>query len=445
MSPYQRLVEAYRRYFRTEDLAPLDVSLAAIMTAGWAGEPLWGFIVAPPSSGKTATLQVFQKDKDGTIFRNTLTPHALVSGLKRKQEDLLPRLDGKCLVIKDFTSILTMHREGRDEILGDLRAIFDGDFAKSFGSDVGDKEYVARFNLLAAVTPVIELHYTVDSIVGQRFFIVRMALPPEYDSDAEREPEDIKAELQEKLLDLLKARRAEISKPRLSKDQVRECKVLAAEVATLRTEVPRDSKGDLKMMPSREGPSRLANQFEKIACGVAFTRGHAEVLDEDIEIVRRVARDTVPSVRREVLVAVTAGPMNVREVCAITRLGEREARRKLEDLHVLEVLSVREEGQVRLYEMMQDFRLFGSEAANRKSESALPNDLNWPPDIPPALDALGDPTLDAIEDRVRQIARWDPNRPDSWVAKDIMLRFQLPEPMRAQLEARIPDMKERTA
>jgi len=67
----------------------------------------------------------------------------------------------------------------------------------------------------------------------------------------------------------------------------------------------------------------------------------------------------------------------------------------------------------------------------------------WPPDIPPALDALGDSVLDAIEDRVKEIARWDPKRPDSWVAKDIMLRFQLPEPMRAELEARIPDIKER--
>lgn len=65
-------------------------------------------------------------------------------------------------------------------------------------------------------------------------------------------------------------------------------------------------------------------------------------------------------------------------------------------------------------------------------------------DIPPALHALGDTLLDTIEDRVRQIVQWDPKRPDSWVAKDIMLRFQLPEAMRAELEARIPDMKERS-
>lgn len=446
MDPYRPLIDFYCRTFRMEDVAPLDVSLAAILTAGWEGEPLWGFIVAPPSSGKTATLQIFQKDRDGTIFRNTLTPHALVSGLKRQHQDLLPRLDGKCLVIKDFTSILTMHREGRDEILGDLRAIFDGDFSKSFGSDVGDKEYVARFNLLAAVTPVIELHYTVDSIVGQRFFMVRMALPPEYDSDAEREPEAIKAELQEKLLELLKARRADNSRPRLSEDQVRECKGLAGEVATLRTEVPRDSKGDLKMMPSKEGPVRLANQFEKIACGVAFARGHAEVLEEDIEIVRRVARDTVPSVRREVLVAVTAGPMTVRDVCAITRLGDWEARRKLEDLHILDVLAVKEESQVRFYETKQDFLLFRAKLPVGTPGLEIPiwskhgSKLSGPPsDVHPKL--TGAPNIKAISDHVRNKLRWDGGRPDSWIVRDAILAFQLPEDSASDLEVLVASMR----
>lgn len=439
---YRDPVDAYRRYFRTEDTAPLDVSLAAVLTAGWEGEPLWGFIVAPPSSGKTATLQVFQKDKDGTVFRNTLTPHALVSGLKREQKDLLPRLDGKCLVIKDFTSILTMHREGRDEILGDLRAIFDGDFSKSFGSDVGDKEYVSRFNLLAAVTPVIELHYSVDSVLGQRFFMVRMALPREYDSDAEREPEAIKAELQEKVLTLLKERRSLPINPELSEDQVRECKVLADEVATLRTEVPRDSKGDLKMMPLKEGPARLANQFEKIACGVAFARAHSEVLDEDMEIVRRVARDTVPSVRREVLVAITAGPMTVRDVCAITRLGDWEARRKVEDLHILDVLTVKEEGQVRFYETKQGFRLFGSiptsaeiagapGLAPSRTEPAFTFDglpfLRHLPgnEMHPKL--TGAANLKRLHDEIAWRVRNHPDKPKELVRIEVALALQLPE------------------
>jgi hypothetical protein len=435
--PYCDFVEAYRRAFRTEDIAPLDVSLAAILTAGWGGEPLWCFIVAPPSSGKTATLQIFQKDKDGTIFRNTLTPHALVSGLKRKQEDLLPRLDGKCLVIKDFTSILTMHREGRDEILGDLRAIFDGDFSKSFGSDVGDKEYVARFNLVAAVTPVIELHYSVDSVLGQRFFMVRMALPREYDSDAEREPEAIKAGLQEKVLALLRMRRSLPFNPELLEDQVRECKILASEVATLRTEVPRDSKGDLKMMPSKEGPSRLTNQFEKIACGVAFARAHEEVLDEDMEIVRRVARDTIPSVRREVLAALTAGPMTARDVCAITKLGDWEARRKLEDLHVLDVLAVREENQTRFYELRAEFTLFHSES---ESPLVTSEPERSSADTEPAPALFPDPATIRDEDKlfggknlahvfhhIRNKVRWDAARPDPWIARDAMLAFQMPE------------------
>ncbi len=414
---YGELVDAYRRAFRTEDLAPLDVCLAAILTSRWEGEPLWGFIVAPPSSGKTATLQVFQKDKDGSLFRNTLTPHALVSGLKREAKDLLPRLDGKCLIVKDFTSILTMHREGRDEILGDLRAIFDGDFAKSFGSDVGDKEYAARFNLLAAVTPVIELHYSVDSVLGQRFFMVRMVLPREYDSDAEREPEAVKAELQEKVLTLLRERRALPFDPALTADQVRECKALAVDVATLRTEVPRDQKGDLKMMPATEGPSRLANQFEKIAGGVAFARAHSEVLDEDMEVVRRVARDTVPSVRREVLVALQAGRMTVRDVRAITKLGDWEARRKLADLEILGVLSVREEEQVQFYEVRETLALFHSSAPDAsRAEPPRPSDP-----------LQGAHNLALLWHEAVNRIRWHPGEPTRLITHHLIFARQIPE------------------
>jgi hypothetical protein len=281
---------------------------------------------------------------------------------------------------------------------------------------VGDKEYASRFNLLAAVTPVIELHYSVDSVLGQRFFMVRMALPPEYDSDAEREPEAVKAELQEKVLTLLRERRSLPFDPELTEEQVRECKALAVDVAVLRTEVPRDQKGDLKMMPATEGPSRLANQFEKIACGIAFARGHSEVLDEDMEIVRRVARDTVPSVRREVLVALCAGSMTVHDVCAITRLGDWEARRKLADLEILNVLSVKEEGAVQFYELRADLRLFRPSApAALPSAPAEPNPLQGANNL--AL--LWRETMSRIQ--------WHPDEPSRFTARHLILARQIPE------------------
>src|SRR5205823_2909283 len=126
-------------------------------------------------------------------------------------------------------------------------------------------------------------------------------------------------------------------------------------------------------------------------CGVSFARAHGEVLDEDMEIVRRVARDTIPSVRREVLAALTAGPMTVRDVCAITKLGDWEARRKLEDLHVLDVLSVQEENQTRFYELKAEFFLFRNESESPLVTPEPPTETEAPSvgSTAPALFGLG--------------------------------------------------------
>jgi hypothetical protein len=164
-----------------------------------------------------------------------------------------------------------------------------------------------------------------------------------------------------------------------------------------------------------------------------------------MEIVRRVARDTIPSVRREVLVAVTAGPMTVREVCVITRLGDWEARRKLEDLHVLDVLSVKEEGQIRFYDVKEGFHLFGSIKTDPSPAlETAPDGIPFLRHIPgnemhPKL--TGAKNLMALSDRIKNDLRWNREKPDSWIARDAILAFQLPEDSAPDVEAFVASMR----
>ena len=62
------------------------------------GDPVWLFIIAPAGSSKTELLRSFTGN---LIFSlSTITPQTLISGLKGvKDADLLPKLDGKVLII----------------------------------------------------------------------------------------------------------------------------------------------------------------------------------------------------------------------------------------------------------------------------------------------------------------------------------------------------------
>src|SRR2546426_2916419 len=150
---YAALATFYRKVFRLSDVAALDVTLATVVTSDVPGDPLWSFLVGPPSSSKTEVLRPLDQSDIPIYYLSTLTNHALVSGLKGGTS-LLAKLHEKTLVVKDFTPVMEMSRDKRDEILGDLRDAYDGTYAKAFGT-VGTLTYVSHFNFLAGVTNAI--------------------------------------------------------------------------------------------------------------------------------------------------------------------------------------------------------------------------------------------------------------------------------------------------
>jgi hypothetical protein len=99
-----------------------------------------------------------------------------VSGFKGKNSSLLERLDAKglsFLLLKDFTTVLSLHRDARSEILGALREIYDGEYSKDFGNGQS-VSWSGRLGFLAGVTPVIDRHHQVLAVLGQRFLMLRL-------------------------------------------------------------------------------------------------------------------------------------------------------------------------------------------------------------------------------------------------------------------------------
>jgi hypothetical protein len=100
----------------------IDVALAAIVGNRLHGDPLWLFLVAPPSSGKTEVLRALG-DVPDVFPLSSLTAQTFASGYERKggETSLLPKLTDKTLIMKDFGTVLTLHRETRAEIFAQLR------------------------------------------------------------------------------------------------------------------------------------------------------------------------------------------------------------------------------------------------------------------------------------------------------------------------------------
>ena len=165
--------EAAKRFLLLEDDNIIDVATAVYVANKFDSDPLWIFLCGPPSSAKTEILRAMD-GHDNVILLSSMTSSTLISGKTIKgqgNQSLLPKLNGKLLIIKDFGTILTMYREARGEIFAQLREVYDGQFAKAFGT--GETiSWKGKVGLLAATTPVIDKYMSVNAMLGERFLCI---------------------------------------------------------------------------------------------------------------------------------------------------------------------------------------------------------------------------------------------------------------------------------
>src|SRR6185295_20396517 len=100
------------------------------------------------------------------------------------EPSLIPRLNEKVLVIKDFTSILGMNDNDKEEIFSILRDAYDGFCGKVFGNGV-ERSYKSRFTVIAAVTPSIYDLGPRHSALGERFLKFMMGDNLHHDQEEE--------------------------------------------------------------------------------------------------------------------------------------------------------------------------------------------------------------------------------------------------------------------
>jgi hypothetical protein len=180
----QEVRAAFEAQLVIPDTAVVDAPLAAVVAHRMGGEGLWPLLVSPPSGGKTEVIQSLS-DVPEVYQLSKLTAQTFVSGVKGdKSASLLQLLGdtGKSFVtLKDLTTVLTMHREARSEILSQLRELYDGSYVATWGTGK-EVRWEGRLGFLAGVTPVIDTMHAVTAVLGERFTYLRLAKPARVDA-----------------------------------------------------------------------------------------------------------------------------------------------------------------------------------------------------------------------------------------------------------------------
>ncbi|KKN01660.1 hypothetical protein LCGC14_1125630, partial [marine sediment metagenome] len=163
--------------FGNDDKLIVDgfVSVMAAAFCRVLDESVWMYFIGPPASGKTETIGVC-RGYPQTIMLTTPTENCLMSGAdteKGEDPSLIKLLDGKVLVWKDFTALITGNIRVVDKILGELRDAYDQYCSKASGK-VGFREYTARFGMIACVTDSIDAFAEGHQQLGQRFLSLRI-------------------------------------------------------------------------------------------------------------------------------------------------------------------------------------------------------------------------------------------------------------------------------
>jgi 5S rRNA maturation endonuclease (ribonuclease M5)/DNA-binding transcriptional ArsR family regulator len=359
---YDELRAAFEKWLALPDDLAIRFVLSVVIANRLSGDPLWAFIVGPSGSSKTEfvnplTTLEFVRPLD------QLTTNTFLSGKQKKDANaslLLQLPYGAILLIRDFSSILDMHREKRDEIFSQLRKIYDGHLARATGEG-GESAYLSwtgKVGVLACCTPAIERYRSLSTTLGERFIYFYMQTADRLTiARTARVNRPALREMREELAQAVKRFFDGLSIPESVEmpDDIGDWIARVADfVAVARTGVERDSYSASKEIlesPDPEIPSRLAQQLDVLTCAHAVLMGRNRVEPGDVELTRHVALASIPTTRRRIISLFAREgwrELTTAEVANALDLPTNTIRRHLEDLTALGLLK-RREGDTNAY------------------------------------------------------------------------------------------------
>ncbi len=308
-------------------------------------QPLAVILVGGPSSGKTTLLMPFTKGQQGTKVKDQVlrvddfSAASLVSHAANKTEeqlakiDLLPKLKGKVVIVKEMAPVFTGHEDDLMNKFGIFASILDGEGYTSSKGSHGQRGYSDPiiFTLLGAVTPNVirgKVTKALDA-VGPRFSFWNIP-KRKIDADSWRGPTQDHFELEGKaeaalvsFAEHLFAQHEPGSIPReafsVGEEAHRKLSLIAFTMAAMRSRgvEERDDLGNtLGIEITSESPERAYRYLEQIVFGSALSDGRREITNDDLRLALWIAIGSASTSRSSVMGALVSagGRMRTRDL-----------------------------------------------------------------------------------------------------------------------------------
>lgn len=350
---------AYRRWlYLDHDQDIIKILFGTILGNSYDGPPIWLLIVGPPGAGKTVLVKGLKR-ADCTVFVSNLTPASLASG--STGTGFLDDLNGKMMIVPDFSAINAMPRDTRHLLFGFFRDAYDGSFTRITGRDSRPITWEGQFGMIGCSTPhATDEAMKEDQELGERFLLVRtnieghdldQILDAAYDGAMVGSSQDL--DIQGCCSSYLNT----VQLPAVVLDgELRQFIINSARVlAWSRSPVIRDGVQREISFPvwfTREVPTRLVKQLRGLATGLQAIGCDA---DQIRRMIRRVSRDTVPIRRLLVLRCVANGITSKKEICERCGMHNSHVYRIVEELERLELL-IANKMELRLPELREVYK-----------------------------------------------------------------------------------------
>lgn len=378
---------------------PLYVVLGTVAANMLQGVPVWVMLVGVPSSGRTVMLEALAKVPRVHIIGAIKNPSALLSGVAQKDKGknatggVLRQIGGRgIMLMKDFTSMLSMPREPLAEAIGALREVYDGRWSRPLGTEGGKLlEWRGRIGFLGASTPALDRHYAVTGELGERWIYYRYAETDGYGETIKalgvENPESMMEELRELVsgfmdemglwwgcgigCEMKHEHRPPPDKRELTDYEKNRLYAIASITVAARSPVPRDGKTrEVIDIAQKEAPTRLSSALGQMYLGLeAIGLGEQERWG----IVGRMALDSAPQIRAKVVAALNAvvrwmgdpkgGGLTIGEVRKVLQCSSRTTMLTVEDLCIHGVCEVHQKKR-------------GGEAGEGKDEVGMGNTVH---------------------------------------------------------------------
>jgi MoxR-like ATPase len=318
-----------------------------------------GMMVEGPSgSGKTMLLRSFNGLTEQFIRRDDITPASLVSAEPSKDEeelendDLLPMLDGKTLVVRDAGPWFSGSREHTESRWAKMASAMDGDGYKRHTASHGTRGYEdVRFNFIGATTPLPPRAWDAMGNVGQRVLFVEWPEENNSKDDLRKKMQGGERESVERtqtavngyLDDLWERHGGEASVSWPDDEQNGD----VFDGLYYLTELVRHGRAtvyDGTERVDREAQPRIFQHLQDLARGHALLHGRRTLELSDLDVCARVALSTIPARRRPsirlLLDPTTDNELTATEVDASLGVSRKTAHNRIDMLGTLQLAEV---------------------------------------------------------------------------------------------------------